>query len=344
MSVQTILCGAFLSAALITVGTFCAVPVAAARTQAAQHAWVAYWDAPSGLAEQRALGNRLSGISYFAVGFDENGKLLYPEGWNILEADMRANAEAGKDLQRYLTVVNDVRLPDGKSLTKDLNVLHHLLDDERAMDAHIKELIAAAQQKKCSGLEIDYERFWKDETLIKKFEIFVNKLIPAARKAELKVRIDLEPGMPFGRVSWPRDAEYVVMLYNLFGTHSNVPGPKATSFFITRMIRMMNRLPENRGVALATGGCKWPEGKRPSFINEDEAKELQQNFGGQVVRDGASHALHFKYAAATEKGEVWYADAETLRYWRQIARLQGINKFSLWRLGHNVSCEKYFEN
>ena len=130
------------------------------------------------------------------------------------------------------------------------------------------------------GLEIDYENLWKDPVVARNFMHFLEILVPMAEKEKIPLRIVLEPGfsefetpidLAEGKFEFPEGPEYVVMCYNLFGTHSKLAGPKADIKFLDRMLVKTSQLPRPHSVALAVGGCVWQEGKAPYYVTEKEA-------------------------------------------------------------------------
>ena len=170
--------------------------------------------------------------------------------------------------------------------------------------------------------------------------IFTYRLIVACVQQHLKLRIVLEPSMPFDAGFAP-GAEYVVMLYNLYGKHSG-PGAKAERAFIEKTIERMHALPGSPSVAFATGGCLWQDhhvifggGGEKRFITQREAEELAARAHAEPVRDEESAALHFAADIDGHKTEVWYADSETLNAWITCAANQGIEQVSIWRMGGN---------
>ena len=140
--------------------------------------------------------------------------------------------------------------------------------------------------------------------------------------------------------------EYVVMFYNLYGTHSG-PGPKADFAFIEKTIKKMEALPGTKSAAFATGGCLWEDyvplgDKKGKVRNVDEAEAVQlaEKHHATPVRDEKSHALHFAYQAEGHEYVVWYADSETLNAWIGAAARGGLDRVSLWRLGGNENIKE----
>lgn len=303
----------------------------------AMTAWVADWDMKQGMAEYKQVDSKLEHLSYFAARFQKDGRLIIPEAMT----KARQGHEQPTD---YLTVVNDAEYGSGDIRDKDLEVLHKVLKNKKSRAQHIEELLALVEDNGYSGLEIDYERVFKDKKLISNYLDFLGELNAACQEKNIHLRAILEPGMDFGD-GFPEGPEYVVMLYNLYGTHSNA-GPKANGSFIEKTIDRMADLPGDKAVALSTGGCVWEarllklKHDKGKFINEAKAISLQQQFKAEPQRDPESACLYFDY---TDKGSdytVWYADSETINAWITVAANKGIKSVSIWRLGGNTDADQ----
>lgn len=305
-------------------------------------AWMAEWDAKSGQAEFKKWKNRLNAVSCFAVYYDQEDK---PYATKELR-DLAKQAKKGKDGSiRYLSFVNDSMQKDGSSKEKDTELLKRLLADEESMNTQIERMIALTKELDCSGIELDFEKQWKDEAVGKRYLDFTYLLSSACTKNGLKLRIILEPSAPMD-AEFCKGPEYIVMLYNLYGKHSD-PGPKADGAFIRKTIKKMESLPGEKAVAIATGGCLWEkEGKifgsytKKQFLTEEEAISLQKKYKAEPKRDEESADLFFTYEAKGKSCEVWYADSETLNAWITAAAKEGVSHVAVWRLGGNREIDK----
>ena len=297
-------------------------------------AWQTYWDMEGGSQDHAALHKRMDAISYFAVCYDEHDAFYVPDAVRAMAAEYK-----GKKLETYLSFTNDI--VGKRHSEKDRELLWRLLGSDEAIDRTVAEMTALAQEFGVHGVELDYENFAKDEKLLQRYLIFTYRLSAACVHHNLKLRIVLEPSVPFD-AGFAKGPEYVVMLYNLHGKHSG-PGAKADRAFIEKTLAKMEALPEKRAVAFATGGCLWQDyglcglktGER-RFITEREAVSLAEKHRAAPERDAESAALHFTYAADGHQTEVWYADSETLNTWITLAANRGIASVSIWRLGGNV--------
>lgn len=294
-------------------------------------AWLAYWDLSSGSDELDKISGRLQQLSYFAAYFDKADQLFVPK--ELL--DKRSLLQQKKvTYKTYLSFVNDKQHADGTVSMKDTDVLRRIFTNESLTQKHMDEIIALTKQGGYDGIEIDYERVWKDEKVGQAFLQFCNKLYMQALINDLKLRVVLEPSTPFAAVSFPYGPEYIVMLYNLYGLHSG-PGPKANPDFIKKTIQRMGVVPGKKAVALATGGCIWGDNGEKRFITETEAEKLATTYQSEIKRDPDSQCAVYSYTAAGVSYQVWYADAKTLAYWITIAKKHGQNNIHLWRLGGN---------
>lgn len=308
-------------------------------------AWVTYWDFDRGLKEAVKIQSQLNSVSYFAAAFDKNNKILLMGPAKKFTAQKFTRYRA--EVRKYLTVVNDVykdiNNPSGQSIEKDTQVLFNLFETDEAMQSHVRDLLATVKKHHFDGLEIDYENIWKSPPLGKKFVRFLEILVPMAEEAKIPLRIILEPAVPVTKYEMPEGPEYVIMCYNLFGVHSAVGGAKADIDFLDVMLKKMSKLPRPHSVALATGGCVWQEGRKPYFVTELEARNLQKQLNATLRRDPFSSAVTFSAKDAGGKNtECWFADAKTIIAWKRQALDYGVDGISLWRLGGNYKIKDYY--
>jgi len=305
---------------------------AVAKEPAIRSAWLAYWDLDAGVKDLGKIEDKLNKLSYFGAYFDENDRLFIPK--ELQETRTELVKTKGK-YETYLSFVNDKQNADRSIILKDIEVLRKLFSDEESMEKHIDAMITLTLQGGYDGIEVDYERIWKEETIGQSFLLFSNKLYAKALENNLSLRIVLEPNTPFSTAEFSRGPEYVVMFYNLYGLHGD-PGPKANKKFIQKMAKKMKFLPDERSAAFSTGGCLWGDNGEKRFLTEVQAKTLAVTYGAELKRDEESQCIVFTYKDKGVSYQVWYADLKTLNYWISIAQEQGENNISLWRLGGNI--------
>lgn len=297
--------------------------------------WHVYWDAAGGEDDYRAVGEKLNKIVIFAVCYDDKDELYVPA-----EVPSLVNSYRTRKIERYLSFTNDV--VGKKREEKDRELLRRLLATDEGIEKEAKAMADLAQKFGMEGVELDYENFRKDEAIMARYVAFTKKLAEVTTERGLKLRIVLEPSMPYD-VGLPEGPEYVVMFYNLHGKHSG-PGAKADRTFIEKTLRKMEALPGKKSAAFATGGCLWRDygffvlkKSEARFITETEAKALAKKYGKKPERDADSAALHFTFSENGHDTEVWYADAETMNAWITLAAAHGIDSVDIWRLGGNVA-------
>ncbi|MGN0941508.1 MAG: hypothetical protein ACI4OA_07370 [Selenomonadaceae bacterium] len=329
---------------ILAVGCASGAPLTSGpHDKVALSAWVTYWDAPNGLKEYKSIDDKLVGLSAFEVYYDANGHHVVPKELESIIAT--SNKHKNSEATTYLTFVNDV-IDKDVTKTKDTALLSTIFKNGASMDAEIASMIALAQKMKCGGIELDYENVWRDDAVAKSFLDFTYRLSTAAIKNHLKLRIVLEPSARFD-AGFAKGPEYVVMLYNLKGTHSG-PGPKADGPFIEKTIAKMAALPDGKkSVALSLGGCVWEDyglfglkKGRAKYITQKEAVALRDAMSTKEERDPESAVLHFTGKYDGKDIECWYADDETIRAWITAASRAGITNISLWRLGGNIDIDK----
>lgn len=299
-------------------------------------AWLAYWDLEAGEKDLLQLGKKVGKLTYFAAYFDEFDRLFIPIA--LREAK---NVHKRKKLhtESYLSFVNDKKMFDETIILKDVEVLRRIFAKRDSLDKHIDDIIALAIQDDYDGIEIDYERIWKDETIGKQFVIFSDKLYKRARDRGLKVRIVLEPNTPFSTAGFAKGPEYVVMFYNLHGPHSG-PGPKANKDFIDKLLVRMSSLPGDKAAAFSMGGSRWGSDGKKQWITEQEAMKLTTVHKVVPQRDPASQSLFFEYESDGVRYHVWFADINTLIFWSSLAEEKGVDRINIWRLGGNHDIDK----
>ena len=298
--------------------------------------WLTCWELDAGQKDLKKMETKLNKLSYFGTYFDKYDRIFIPKELSDKKSELQKTK--GK-YETYLSFVNDKQYLGGWFVSKDIDVLRRLFADDISMEKHIDEIIELTLQGGYDGIEIDYERIWKDEKIGQSFLKFADKLSVKARKNQLKLRIVLEPSAPFSDEGFSQGPEYVVMLYNLYGIHS-FPGPKANKAFIQKTITQMKALPGERSVAFSTGGCVWGNNGERKFLSEVQAKTLAVTYDAETRRDEESQCVVFEYREMGVSYQVWYADVKTLNYWISIAKEQGEHNISLWRLGGNVDMDK----
>lgn len=298
-------------------------------------AWIADWDLTRGLAEWRAHPGLFSSVRVFAAYFDERDHPALSSAWaSALGDDARS---VFGSVPALLTVVNDVVGPNGKGNTlKDPELVRRLVSSPQARAGHVDELVRLAERYHFAGLEIDYENV--SAAVWPEFSVFIAELYTAASARGLALSVLLQPQRRYLAAPLPTGPDYVLMGYNLFGSHTG-PGPKATPKFLAEQARSLRAigLLDATALALATGGFDWTEGKAAKQLVEAEAGGLIARMQLPSNRSALDGYLVSRYRDEAGKDhEVWHADADTFATLWQSARDAGFSRLAVWRLGGNA--------
>lgn len=297
-------------------------------------AWSVYWNLKDAEKEIELMGDNIDKLCYFAAYFNSQNELIMPQDTEEFFQKVKKEFKDNTWLH-YITIVNDKVLLDGTSSLKDTELLYTLFSSEEAMNHHIQELLNLTIKGGYNGIEIDYEAIRSDQRLWKLFISFCNKLYKEADLKGIKMRVVLEPSTPFEELIFPEGPEYVIMCYNLYGTHSE-PGPKANTEFITKLIKKVSGVPGKINFAIATGGFDWSSEGIVTSLTETQAYSLAMEYEVETLRDISSQCIVYKYEDSDNRQhEVWYADSVTLSYWSTIIRDSGDYGITIWRLGGN---------
>lgn len=297
-------------------------------------AWITYWDLDTAYDELDLLKDDLDTLCYFAAYFDNNSEPFIPEG-TLGTMDKLKQEGSFSNTVNYLTFVNDKLLPQGSSL-KDTELLYDLIGNENKAKKHAEQITDMTVSAGCNGIEIDYEAIKKDYELWEHFRDFLDILVPMAHEKGLSVRVLFEPGAPIEKYEWPKDVEYVMMCYNLYG-YGTKPGPKADKEFLKEMVTKMETLPGTINFALATGGFDFAQDGSVAQIDTKTAKAVAMRYDAIEHTDEASGDHVYTYT--DEDGmshEVWYADQDTIRLWIQTIKDEGHERITIWRIGGNI--------
>ena len=300
--------------------------------QAGYSVWNAYWNLEGVETQTEELAEYIRNVNFFAAYFDQHDNVFIP-------SSSLAFYEQNRDTYRkngwncYLTVVNDQILADGTSSLKSTDLLYRLLTHEEIYTAHAEELLALVMEHGYDGLEIDYENIRKDNILWEYFMNFADYLHSRCEEEGILLRILLETNIEPENIPWVDGPSYVVMCYNLYGSHSG-PGPKADRTFLEDIMEKMKNVPGKIDYALANGGFDWSDNGTVKSLTASQAKQLEEAAGVTAKRDDASDAKYFSYEDANGiRHEVWYADEDTMQSWMTWLQANDNWDYSIWRLG-----------
>lgn len=287
--------------------------------------WVVYWDLNKDK-ENRAINEDIKNLCYFGVNFSADNKLVIPEKLIDYYDETR-----NSNFKKYITIVNDKLKKNGSYLLKDTSLLSVLLSNPESRSKHEKEIVDLAVKYDFDGVEIDYEQIKNNMNLWENYILFIKELYEKTEQKGLKLRIVLEPNIPFDKLNFSKGPTYVVMCYNLHGGFSG-PGEKSNPHFIKSIIEKTKNIPGNKSYAIPNGGYDWAANGKTTPITEANANFLIKNYNPKISRDYKSKCLFFKYTDEEKvEHEVWYADKTTLKAWMKVITQSGYD-ISIWRL------------
>lgn len=303
-------------------------------TSPTKTAWLVYWDTDSALEELIEQSEEIDSLVFFAAFFNMDDSLFLP--YELSELKENINIMISKpEIVNYISIVNDYTLPDGKYSTKHVPLLERLLlSGVERTNKFLNEIIELALENDFQGIEIDFEALGNNIPLWENYLNFIRALHIKCIGNNLALRVVLEPRTPFASIEFPLGPQYVMMCYNLYGTHSE-PGPKANYEFIKRMIDLMSVIPkESRHFALATGGYDWYDGRviQLSYRNA-ETLRVEHNAAVRRTEEVINFVYHDKDGILHE---IWYADPQTINYWTQVLNDAGEFNIDIWRFGGNL--------
>ena len=300
------------------------IPEAVVSSRAA---WCVYWDGNSAQAAAEMI-SEYDELILFGCIYEENHTLHIPEALEQLY-----NEFPGKDqgTQIYLSFINDVMQEDGTSRQKSPEFLEQVLKDDVLGDQLIEDMVSQTKKWGLDGIELDYENMQKGEDLWDDYLRFLERLYDRTQQEGLLLRVVLGAYAPVDEYSFIPGPQYVVMCYNLFGTHSG-PGPKADEDFLKEMVERYSDMEVT--FAIANGGFEWDEqGGAVRSLTASNAELLAEENAVKPVRD-QSGAYYYSYAAEDGQHTVWYGDDETMRQWEEWLVRYSCHDIAvdLWRL------------
>ncbi len=289
-----------------------------------QSSWLVYWDDERGIEELQNIPDLFQELSIFALDFNEKGEFRNQQAVSNMIAQVE---ETQNTMHLFVTIVNDV-VTEKQSIQKDQNILQTILIDHP--EKYITEIVQKCVELGVSGIELDFERIPRE--MMPEYLSFIEQLSTELNKKNKMLKVVLEPSLVTDAYQYPSIARYIIMAYNLYGTHSE-PGPKANTEFLNDLCETAKNLPGDVAIALATGGFQWSDSKVRG-ITELEGKQMISSFALQPHRDELSQALSASFQDSLGEVSIWYGDAQTMQYWKSIVVSYGYD-VAYFRLGGN---------
>jgi len=303
--------------------------------------WVAYWDFNRGMKTAHQGKEVYRDIFLFSTQLDVNGTPIMA---NSKAIDYRSAVGLLKTsgIQTWMTIVNDVKsFADNKSVLKDPQMVHHILEDNTLRLKHSREIVELALKYGVSGVDIDYENLLPEDRIL--FSRFVSELSSELKKRHLALSVTVQPktrnrpSLGNGAMDWSEICQHAdrlqIMLYNLHGKKT-VPGPLATVDWISDVLEYAKNQckPGTIVPILKVSGMYW-EPNGVTAVQYDQAVSLKKRHKAFLEREKTSQVPFFSYKLNKDAGVVYFEDALSLKI--KINRIfsMGFNKVVFWSLG-----------
>lgn len=298
------------------------------KTEVFASAWMTYWDYNAGKRHLISMEKPLEVVAFAAIFKDE--EVYVPNETHEMLAMLRE--AVSKDTDIYLSFVNDLYLGEDEYKQKSKELLERILKNEEKKQLHIQDLIETAKELEVTGIEIDYENIRDDKNLWVEYARFIKELYETTQKESLNLRVVLSYDA-VKYTDFPEGPHYMIMCYNLYGTHSG-PGPKTDIEFLEMCFTLNEVLKPNVSMAFSNNGFSWSSSGEVTAVTKTHALERAAWLNLEPQRDPKSGALHYQYIDSKElTHEVWFADDQTLECWMTLASQAGYKNHALWRYG-----------
>ncbi|MCC6221410.1 MAG: hypothetical protein IT291_09245 [Deltaproteobacteria bacterium] len=306
-------------------------------------AWITYWGAERAMPvfnlEPAVFGEAL----FFYGQLDALGQVA------VVEEAALPRELLGRYPQTisatWFTVVNDVRLSNGKFSLKDPNVVHEILSSESLSSEHRQGIVDIARHYGFSGIDIDYENLWVEDREL--FSNFIDLLAKDLHSVGLQLAITVQPKTEeinsdgAGAMDWERLCQSAdrlqIMLYNLHSGRSS-PGPISNISWLKEVMHYASSKCDKFRIipVLKVVGREWgAESSRD--IEYREVAQLIEAHNIDIDREEAVNGStpYFTYFIKGELRTVYYEDAESLATKTLALRSLGYPHVIFWGLGNH---------
>jgi len=291
-------------------------------------AWVVYWDFNRGYEELRRFGQVFDKTSLFAYEIDSRGFPVRAKELTYSKIKKFVFLAKRKKIEPWLTLVNDVRLKNGRVLLKESFPLKKLFSNKKLTEYQINSIIHILKKYGFKGIDIDFEKI--PENLSEKYGNYITKLIYKLKEQKLGCNVIVEPYN--GPLPYWGTANLTVMSYNLHWSKT-LPGPRSTSKFIKEIVkRVEGDAKGSPGIAIVLKGFLWERNGKVRRVDFSEGENIKINNPGKIKRDEGSKIPFIKF----ENGdELWYDDVVSLKDKIKTSIKAGYKRIMFWYLGGN---------
>ncbi|WP_260924432.1 glycosyltransferase [Novosphingobium sp. 9] len=206
-----------------------------------------------------------------------------------------------------------------------------LLNNAKASDALIADLVSAGQKNNWQGVTLDIENL--PDNALPRYAAFLAKAHAKLQAANLGLSVTVPADAPVWYLKQlGKSVDHVMLMDYDQHWQGGTPGPiAAQDWFEENLETARGVIPANKlVVALGSYGYDWHDGTADALAIED-AWLAAHDSGATPQFDPASGNSGFSYEDSGHKHTIWMLDAAAT--WNQMQVLGDVGGIALWRLG-----------
>lgn len=303
--------------------------------------WVTYWDFNRGMNTAHQGKGIYGDIFLFSTQLDVDGTPIMVNS-NAIDYHSAIDQLKASGFQTWMTFVNDVKsIDDDKSILKDPQMVHHILEDNTLRLRHRRNIIELALKYGVSGVDIDYENLLPEDRV--HFSRFISELSNELKKRNLSLSVTVQPKtrdrptLKNGAMDWSEICRHAnrlqIMLYNLHNQKTR-PGPVATQDWISSVLNYAKTKCDAKTIVpiLKVSGMHWGPTKNEA-IQYSRAMSLKSRHGAKLERETSGQVPFFSYPSNNKKGIIYFEDARSLKMKIKRIKTLGFKNIVFWSLG-----------
>jgi spore germination protein YaaH len=211
--------------------------------------------------------------------------------------------------------------------------IRRLASDPTLLARASREIVATADSAGYEGLVLDFETLTRGD--LEALLLVARSIADSARARALQPIVIAVPALDTAAYPARRLLDVAdLLLVMLYDQHwmGSAPGPISAPDWVASALELrLGEVGPRRLVAgLPTYGYRWRRGAATEIIGLANADSIARAEGVSLERDSATSTL---WAERVGEWELWVTDAELLRRLVEVARVAGVHRVALWRLG-----------
>jgi len=281
---------------------------------------------------------RLRFLSVFACGVSAEGALT------PMANDARAIAAAkAAGVRPHMVIAN---LEEGKGF--DSATVRALLENPAAQDRLLQSCVSLMKEKGYTGLDVDFE--YVPAAVRENLNCFLAKARAwmhdegfLLTSAVPPLTADNQAGLLFEGFDFRAQGkynDYVTLMTYEWGYQGGPPGPVAPVNEVRRALEYaVSRMPAEKilmGIPNYGYDWKipWQEGTSATVVQNPGAIAIAARHGVDIQFDEKAQTPWFRYMDGTQRHEVWFEDARSIRAKFELVREFGLGGVSYWTVNH----------